>query len=279
MPMSFEHARLAADFIQRQTALRPRVALVLGSGLGSFADEFTEAAKIPFGEIPNFPKSTADGHAGKLVIGKANGIPVAAMQGRVHFYEGYDMGQVVFPIRVLWAMGVRAVILTNAAGGIAEGLEQGCLVVISDHINMQGTNPLIGPNDSRMGLRYPDMTTAYDPDYRKWAVAAGKKVGVPIHEGVYIAVTGPCYETPAEIRAFTAMGADVVGMSTVPEVIVARHLSMKVLAISCITNLAAGRNVEPLSHEEVMQTGIAVRSKFLALLKEVIPQMDKDVAG
>jgi purine-nucleoside phosphorylase len=276
--MDLEKARLASEFVLKQTPLRPRVALVLGSGLGSFADEFTEAARISFSDIPNFPRSTADGHAGKLVVGRADGIPVAAMQGRVHYYEGYDMKQVVFPIRVLWAMGVRAIILTNAAGGISEGLEQGCLVVLSDHINLQGTNPLIGPNDPRMGLRYPDMTAAYDPAYRRWAVAAGQKVGVPIHEGVYIAVSGPCYETPAEIRAFTALGADVVGMSTVPEVIVARHLSMKVLAISCITNLAAGRNAEPLSHEEVMQTGIAVRSKFLALLKEVIPQLDQDVA-
>lgn len=276
--MDLEKARLASEFVLKQTPLRPRVALVLGSGLGSFADEFTEAVRISFSDIPNFPRSTADGHAGKLVVGRADGIPVAAMQGRVHYYEGYDMQQVVFPIRVLWAMGVRAVILTNAAGGIAERLEQGCLVVLSDHINMQGTNPLIGPNDPRMGLRYPDMTAAYDPAYRQWAVAAGKKVGVPIHEGVYIAVSGPCYETPAEIRAFAALGADVVGMSTVPEVIVARHLSMKVLAISCITNLAAGRNAEPLSHEEVMKTGIAVRSKFLALLKEVIPRLDQDVA-
>ena len=271
--MSFERAIATADFIRSRTALRPRIGLVLGSGLGAFADELKDSVKIPFAECPNFQRSTALGHSGNIVIGEFAGIALFAMQGRVHFYEGYSMEQVVFPIRVMAALGIKSVILTNAAGGINEALEQGCLVVLRDHINCMGTNPLIGHNDERLGLRYPDMTVAYDLEYRKLAIREATRVGVPVHEGVYLAVTGPSYETPAEIHAFKVMGADVVGMSTVPEVIVARHASMRVLAISCVTNLAAGRNKEPLTHKEVMETGEKVRAKFLELLKSVIPQM------
>ena len=275
---AYNTAHAAAHHVCSLTPLRPKVAVVLGSGLGAFADspELTDAVRIPYGEIPNFPKSTAIGHAGKLVIGKVAGVPIAAMQGRVHFYEGYPMEQVIFPIRVLWKMGVRAVILTNAGGGISSKLEQGCLVVLSDHINMLGTNPMIGPNDEQFGLRFFDMSEPYDPEYRAMALHEGKRLGINIHEGVYIAVTGPSYETPAEIRAFRTMGADVVGMSTVPETIAARHMGVKVLAISCVTNLAAGLGA-PLNHEEVLETGERVRSQFIALLTSLIPKIAADV--
>ncbi len=276
--MNYETADRAVQFILAKTALRPRVAIVLGSGLGAFADELTDAVKIPFGDIPNFPKSTAEGHAGKLVIGKVDGIPVAAMQGRVHFYEGYNMDAVVFPMRVLGRMGIKAAILTNAGGGISSKLEQGCLVVLNDHINMMGTNPLIGPNDPRYGLRFFDMTYAYDREYRQWTLTEGKRLKVNIHEGVYLAVTGPSYETPAEIRAFRTMGADVVGMSTVPEVIAARHMNIKILAISCVTNLAAGTTDQVLDHKEVLEVGERIRGHFVALLKSVIPKLAADVA-
>lgn len=278
MPDAYTSADNAAQFVLSKTKLRPKVAVVLGSGLGAFGDSaaITDAVRIPFGDIPNFPKSTAEGHAGKLVIGNVGGVPIAAMQGRVHYYEGYSMEQVVFPMRVLARMGVRAVILTNAAGGISPKLEQGCLVVLSDHINMLGTNPLIGPNDQRFGLRFFDMSGAYDPAYRQLAMKEGKRVGVKIHEGVYLAVSGPSYETPAEIRAFQTMGADVVGMSTVPETIVAHHMGVKVLAISCVTNLAAGLGA-PLDHKEVLETGERVRAHFIALLESLIPQIANDV--
>ncbi|HUS18250.1 MAG TPA: purine-nucleoside phosphorylase [Terriglobales bacterium] len=275
--MTYETADQAAQFILSQTPLRPEIAIVLGSGLGAFADEIPDALKIPFGDIPNFPKSTAEGHAGKLVIGKVGEVAVAAMQGRVHFYEGYNMDSVVFPVRVLGRMGIKAAILTNAGGGISSKLEQGCLVVLNDHINLMGTNPVMGPNDARYGLRFFDMTYAYDREYRQWALAEGKRLKINIHEGVYLAVTGPSYETPAEIRAFRTLGADVVGMSTVPEVIVARHMDIKVLAISCVTNLAAGCSDAVLDHKEVLEVGERIRGQFIALLKSLIPQMHADV--
>ena len=276
--MNYETADAAAKFILAKTPLRPKVAIVLGSGLGAFADEIPDAVKIPFGDIPNFPKSTAEGHAGKLVIGKVGDVPVAVMQGRVHYYEGYDMDAVIFPMRVLGRMGVKAAILTNAGGGISSKLEQGCLVVLNDHINMLGTNPLIGPNDTRYGLRFFDMTYAYDREYRAWTLAEGKRLKINIHEGVYLAVTGPSYETPAEIRAFRTLGADVVGMSTVPEVIAARHMDIKILAISCVTNLAAGCSDAPLDHKEVLEVGERIRGQFVALLKSVIPKIAADIS-
>jgi purine-nucleoside phosphorylase len=276
--MPFKKSQAAADFIRSKTKLQPKIGLVLGSGLGAFAEDFTDAVRIPFGDIPHFPTSTAVGHAGKLVVGKVGDVPVAAMQGRVHFYEGYSMTDVIFPIRVLKALGIKAAIVTNAAGGINLDYKQGALMVMKDHINMQGTNPLVGHNDENFGPRFFDMTFAYEPKYRQWALAAGKGLTVKVHEGVYLAVTGPSYETPAEIRAFRTLGADVVGMSTVPEVIAARHMDIKVLAISCITNLAAGVSPVALNHEEVLETGRNVRADFVALLQNVIPQIAKDVA-
>ena len=229
----FLRASAAAKYILARTKLRPRIGVVLGSGLGDFADELKTATRIPYARIPNFPRSTAVGHAGQLVIGKLGGkggeIPVAAMQGRVHFYEGYALSEVIFPMRVFARMGIRAVILTNAAGGINHNFGQGALVVLSDHINLQGSNPLIGPNDERFGPRFPDMTYAYDRNFRKFALDEGGKLGMVIHEGVYAALTGPSYETPAEIRYLATIGADLVGMSTVPEVIAARHMGLDVL--------------------------------------------------
>jgi purine-nucleoside phosphorylase len=269
----FERAERAAKFILAKTKLRPRVALVLGSGLGAFADELAEAARIPYEKIPHFPCSTAEGHAGRLVIGRAGAVPVAAMQGRVHFYEGYSLKDVIFPMRVFARLGIRAAILTNAAGGINTGFKQGALVVLRDHINFQGTNPLIGQHDDRFGVMFPDMSRAYDRDFRAAALEEGRKLGLRLFEGVYAAVTGPSYETPAEIRFFRTAGADLVGMSTVPEVIVARHMGIRVLGISCATNMAAGVTDKLLSAEEVFETTARVNSQFTALLRAVIPRL------
>lgn len=273
----FARAERAAKFILSKTKLRPKIGLVLGSGLGAFAEEFASAARIEYRKIPHFPVSTAIGHAGKLVVGKVGDIAVAAMQGRVHFYEGYSMQEVVFPMRVLARMGVRAVILTNAAGGINTNFQQGCLVVIRDHINLQGTNPLIGPNDERFGPRFHDMTTAYEKKWGDAALAEGKRIGVPMYEGVYGALTGPSYETPAEIRYMRAIGCDLAGMSTVPEVIVARHMGLRVLGISCVTNMAAGVLDQPINHQEVLETGERVKTQFIALLRAMIPRIATDV--
>ncbi|HEY6267214.1 MAG TPA: purine-nucleoside phosphorylase [Candidatus Acidoferrum sp.] len=277
-PGEFERAGEAADFIFSQTPLRPKIALVLGSGLGAFADEFDHAAKIPYANIPHYPQSTAIGHAGKLVIGKVGAIPVAGMQGRVHLYEGYSAKEVVFPIRVFARMGVKAVILTNAAGGIKREFVQGRLVVISDHINLQGVNPLTGPNDERFGLRFHDMTAAYDKRFREMTVGEGNRLGIGLYEGVYAGLLGPSYETPAEIRFLRAIGADLVGMSTVPEVIAARHSGIRVLGISCVTNAAAGILDQPLNHLEVLETAERVKSQFIGLLKAVIPRMAEAIA-
>lgn len=275
MPDQFTLAETAAKLILSRTPLRPRIGLVLGSGLGGFADSLTEATRVSYAEIPAFPQSTAIGHAGRMVIGKAGEVPVAAMQGRVHLYEGYSAEQITFPIRVFARMGIRAVILTNAAGGINLGYSQGVLVLLRDHINLQGTNPLVGPNDDRFGVRFPDMTQAYARDYREIARAASAKLGITLHEGVYAALLGPSYETPAEIEYLRRIGADLVGMSTAAEVIAARHLGMKVLAISCVTNMAAGILDQPLSHAEVMETGERVKGTFESLLRAVIPQMNE----
>ena len=272
----FTLAESAAQLLLTKTPLRPRIALVLGSGLGGFADSLTDATRIPYAEIPAFPRSTAIGHAGQMVIGKAGGVPVAAMQGRVHLYEGYSAQQVTFPIRVFGRMGIRAVILTNAAGGINLSYSQGALVLIRDHINLQGTNPLVGPNDDRFGVRFPDMTEAYAKSYREFARAAFAKHGLTLHEGVYAGLLGPSYETPAEIEYLRRIGADLVGMSTVAEVIAARHLGIKVLAISCVTNMAAGILDQPLSHAEVMETGERVRTTFEGLLGAVLPRIAED---
>ena len=269
----FTRAEQAAKFILGHTALRPRIALVLGSGLGGFADELENAVRIPYGDIPFFPRSTAVGHAGTLVIGTVAGVAVAAMQGRVHLYEGYSPQQVTFPIRTFGRMGLQSVVLTNAAGGINPNYGRGALVVIRDHINLQGQNPLVGANDDRFGPRFPDMTDAYNAEFRKYALEEAERLGGGIHEGIYAAMLGPSYETPAEIRFLRTIGADLVGMSTVPEVIVARHLGLEVLAISCVTNMAAGMSGEKINHEEVMETGERVRGKFLALLRSVLPKI------
>ena len=272
----YARAERAAKFILSKTKLRPKIALVLGSGLGAFADELTDATRIPYQKIPNFPRSTATGHAGLLVIGKTEGIAVAAMQGRVHLYEGYSPREVGFAMRVFGRMGMRSAILTNAAGGINPEFKQGALVVIRDHINLQGANPLTGSNDERFGPRFPDMTQAYWRSYREIALAEAKRLGIETHEGVYAALPGPSYETPAEIRYLKTIGADLVGMSTVPEVIVARHMGIRVLGISCVTNMAAGILDRPLDHSEVLETGERVKGQFIALLRAVIPRIAAD---
>ncbi len=274
----FARAERAAKFIRARTRLRPRIALVLGSGLGAFADGMARATRIDYAKIPHFPRSTAVGHAGRLVIGEVGKIPVAVMQGRVHFYEGYSQQEVIFPMRVLARLGVRAVILTNAAGGISREYSQGCLVVLRDHINVQGTNPLIGPNDPRFGVRFPDMSRAYEPSYRKIALEEASRLGLGTFEGVYAAMTGPSYETPAEIRALRTLGADLVGMSTVPEAIAASHLGIRVLGISCVTNMAAGILDQPITTEEVIETGERVKHQFIALLLAVIPRIAAELA-
>ncbi len=269
----YSQAGAAADFIRGKIKLQPRIVLVLGSGLGGFADELDEKTVIPYSQIPHFPATSAIGHAGNLVVGKISDIPVAAMQGRVHYYEGYSLQRVTFPMRVFVRLGIKAALLTNAAGGISSQLKQGCLVVLKDHINLQGGNPLIGPNDERFGLRFSDMTEAYAMDFQSMALEEGRRHGIDIFDGVYAAVSGPSYETPAEIRFLRTIGADVVGMSTVPEVIVARHSGIKVLAISCVTNLAAGISGQPINHLEVLETGERVRGQFVALLKTLVPRM------
>jgi purine-nucleoside phosphorylase len=271
----FERAEYAAKFIQRKTKLRPKIALVLGSGLGGFADEFAHATKIPYSKIPNFPQSTAVGHAGQLVLGKVENVEVVGMQGRAHLYEGYSVKDAVFPVRVFARMGIQAIVLTNAAGGIKKDFTQGRLVVISDHINLQGVNPLSGPNNEKFGPRFPDMTTAYDKKFRALTLTEGRRLGIDLGEGVYAALAGPSYETPAEIRYLRSIGADLVGMSTVPEVIVARHSGMRVLGISCVTNAAAGVLDQPLDHKEVLETAERVKEQFIALLRAVI----RDIAS
>jgi len=273
----FARAESAAQFLLSQTPLRPAIGLVLGSGLGGFADEFSEATRIPYASIPSFPRSTAIGHAGQLVIGKVGDIAVAAMQGRVHLYEGYSSIEVTFPTRVFGRMGIRALILTNAAGGINLEYKQGALVVITDHINLQGHNPLVGPNDDHFGPRFPDMTQSYWKPYREIALRAARHLNKTVYQGVYAGLLGPSYETPAEIRYLRTIGADLVGMSTIPEVIVARHMGLRVLAISCVTNMAAGISDEVLNHEDVLATGERVKGDFVSLLRAVLPEIASDV--
>jgi purine-nucleoside phosphorylase len=274
----FEHASEAAQFVLSKTALRPAIALVLGSGLGGFADELADAVRIPFGDIPHYPKASAEGHAGKLVIGNVGDVAVAAMQGRVHFYEGHGIKDVVFPMRVFGRMGIRAAILTNAAGGVSTRLKPGTLVILQDHINLQGISALAGANDERFGTRFVDMSKAYDEPFQQIALGTAHELKLEAAHGVYAAVSGPSYETPAEIRFLRTIGADVVGMSTVQEVMVARHMGIRVLAISCVTNMAAGILDQPITHAEVLETGARVHGEFVALLKKVIPQMDAEVA-
>ncbi len=274
----FERATRAAKFILARTRLRPRLAIVLGSGLGGFADALSDSIAIPYARIPGFPRSTAIGHAGRLVLGRAGKLPVAAMQGRVHLYEGYSAREVAFPMRVLGRMGVRAAVLTSAAGGINTRYQQGALVVLRDHINLQGVNPLAGRNDERLGPRFPDMTHAYTPRYREFAMEEARRLGLTVHEGVYAALLGPSYETPAEIRYLRTIGADLVGMSTAAEVIAARHMGIEVLALSCVTNMAAGILDQPIDHAEVLETGERVKEQFTALLQALLPRLAADVS-
>ena len=272
----FTQAEYAAKFIASQSPVKPLVAIVLGSGLGDFANEVTDGVRISYREIPHFAQSTAVGHAGQLVLGHIGAAPVAIMQGRVHLYEGYPVQSVVFPMRTLARMGVKAAVLTNAAGGINLDYGQGRLVVIKDHINLQGQNPLVGPEDPRFGLRFIDMTQAYTQRYRQVALEAGTRLGLQMSEGIYAALLGPSYETPAEIRFLRTIGADLVGMSTVPEVIVARQMGINVLAISCVTNMAAGVTDHPIHHQEVLEIGRKVAGQFKALLREVVPMIAED---
>lgn len=266
----YDRAETAARTIRASSAAEAQIAIVLGSGLGGFADEFEDSVALPYREIPGFVSSTAQGHAGSLVLGKVEGVPVMAMQGRVHYYEGYSLEEVTFPIRTFKLLGVNTLILTNAAGGVDVQLSQGALMVISDHLNLMGVNPLRGPNDDRFGPRFPDMSEVYSRDLQELATEQARALDINARRGIYAALAGPSYETPAEIHMLRAFGADAVGMSTVPEAIVARHMGMKVLGISCITNMAAGISEAPINHEEVMETGQKVRESFTQLLRGVI---------
>jgi purine-nucleoside phosphorylase len=258
----------------RDGSRQPRIAVVLGSGLGAFADELANRLEVPYSEVPHWPVSTAVGHAGRLVFGNLGELEIVAMAGRVHLYEGYSPQQVTFGVRVLARLGVSSMVFTNAAGGINLKLGRGGLVLISDHINLQGSNPLVGPNDDSLGPRFPDMSEAYSSRYREIAKHAGQELGIELSEGVYAAMLGPSYETPAEIRYLRAIGADLVGMSTVPEVIVANHMGVRVLGISCVTNMAAGILPQRIHHEEVLETGAMVRDTLVRLLKTVLPLLE-----
>jgi purine-nucleoside phosphorylase len=265
----------AADAIGARTPLRPAIGLVLGSGLGAFGETLDRPTVIPYRDIPHCPVSTAVGHKGELIIGTTKGAPVAVMAGRVHYYEGYRLDQVVFPVRVLARLGVKILILTNAAGSVNTGFEPGELMLIEDHINFMGANPMIGPNPEALGPRFFDMTDAYDPALREIAEKACRGAGVTVRKGVYLAFTGPSYETPAEIRMARTLGADAVGMSTVPEVIAARHLGLRVLAISCLTNMAAGVTGKKLDHREVLEVGEKVKASLTDVLGRIIEEAAK----
>ncbi|WP_281868410.1 purine-nucleoside phosphorylase [Brevibacillus parabrevis] len=263
----------AVAFIEPKLSEKPTIGLVLGSGLGVLADEIENPVVIPYHEIPGFTVSTVVGHKGQLVIGKLQGKQVVAMQGRFHFYEGHGLDAVVLPIRVMKLLGVETIIVTNAAGGINEGYDPGDLMLISDHLNMTFRNPLIGPNDDELGARFPDMSEAYSKELRQLARQVASEQGINLREGVYVGLLGPSYETPAEIRMLRQLGGDAVGMSTVPEVIVARHMKVNVLGISCISNMAAGILEQPLSHDEVMETTEKVKAQFLALVNGIVAKL------
>lgn len=268
-----EKIEQAAAYIRSQSDIKPEVGLILGSGLGVLAEAIEDAVTIDYQDIPHFPVSTVEGHAGLLLIGRIQGKPVMLMKGRFHLYEGYAIDTVSFPVRVMKALGVHTLVVTNAAGGINISYSSGLLMVISDHINLTGNNPLIGPNDPKLGLRFPDMSEAYSKRLRQIAHETAREQGTMLGEGIYAGLLGPSYETPAEIRMLRTLGADAVGMSTVPEVIVARHSGIQVLGISCITNMAAGILDQPLSHEEVMETANRVRQTFLQLIIGIVPKL------
>ena len=284
--MTYESAVEAAEFIRSRYPHAIRTAVVLGSGLGAFADELSGGVRIPYEQIPHFARSTVVGHAGQLVLGEIGGVHVAVQQGRFHFYEGYDMQQVMFPMRAFGRMGVGNVILTNAAGSLEPEYAPGSLMLITDHMNCMGVNPLRGPNDSRLGARFPDMTQVYDRDMQQIAADEAQAIAHErfekgldekkkdlLHRGVYCALSGPTYETPSEVRMYRVLGANAVGMSTVPEAIAARHQGMKVLGISCITNYAAGMTDENINHDEVMETGAKVAEVFKQLLRRIIAKI------
>ncbi|HVF90384.1 MAG TPA: purine-nucleoside phosphorylase [Blastocatellia bacterium] len=276
----YERAAEAARYIRAMApGHAPRVAIVLGSGLGGVADAISDPIEIPYSEIPHFPASTVVGHAGRLIVGTCGGTEVAAMKGRFHFYEGYPMDEVTLPVRAFHEMGIRSLVLTNAAGGAAPGLSAGDLMLITDHINLMGNNPLLGPNDDRFGPRFPDMTTVYTPEYQDAAREVARDSGIRLVEGVYLALTGPTYETPAEVRMFRALGADALGMSTVPEAIVARHCGMKVVAFSCITNAAAGMLDQEINHDEVMEVGARAGAQLSELIIKLLPRLASAEAG
>lgn len=274
MQSLIEKITQSKDFIQKQTNLKPEIALILGSGLGGVADSLANKIVIPYQDIPNFPLSTVDGHGGNLVLGELEGKKIVAMQGRFHYYEGYSLAEVTFPVRVLAALGARTLIVTNAAGGVNRSFEPGDLMLIADHINLMGTNPLLGPHHPSLGERFPDMSEAYSLRLRALAKTVAQEEQIKIQEGVYCAFSGPSYETPAEIRFLERLGGDAVGMSTVPEVIVANHAKMEVLGISCITNMAAGVNEQKLNHQEVMEVGQKAVNKFSCLVEKVIGRLD-----
>ena len=264
-------------YLLERMPARPKLAVVLGSGLGGFSDELTDGVEISYSEVPGWPRSTAVGHAGKLVFGRLGSVDLAVLSGRAHLYEGYSPARVTYAMRILHLLGVKSVVLTNAAGGINLSFQQGALVLISDHINLQGLNPLVGANEEDFGPRFPDMSDVYSERFREIAKKTAAESGIPLAEGVYAAVLGPSYETPAEIRFLRTIGADLVGMSTVPEAIVANHMGMNVLAISCVTNMAAGILNQKINHEEVLETGRQVRKTFVRLLKAVIPKLDVEI--
>lgn len=281
--MSYEKAAAAAEFIRSKYPNEIRTAIVLGSGLGAFADELTNGVKISYEQIPGFARSTVEGHAGQLVLGEIGGVAVAVQQGRFHYYEGYDMEQVMMPVRTFGLLGIKNLILTNAAGSLNPDMTPGTLMLIADHLNCMGVNPLRGPNDTRFGLRFPEMSEVYDQEFRHIAREEANSIARErfdkgkdeietdfMNSGVYCALSGPTYETPAEIHMYRQLGADAVGMSTVPEAIAARHQGMRVLGISCITNLAAGMSTEPINHEEVMETGARVAEVFKELLRRIV---------
>jgi purine-nucleoside phosphorylase len=273
----YERAEHAMRIIRARTTVEPRIAVVLGSGLGGFADDFEESVVIPYDDIPGFVRSTAQGHAGRLVVGKIDSIPVLAMQGRLHYYEGYSLDEVTFPIRTFGLLGIKTVVLTNASGGINVALNEGTLMVISDHVNLMGVNPLRGPNDERFGPRFPDMSAVYSPELQELVIDEAKAIGIEVRRGIYGGLAGPSYETPAEIHLLRNLGADAVGMSTVPEAIVARHMGLEVLGIACITNMAAGIGDEPINHDHVITAGDRVRETFTELLRRVIGAINRRV--
>jgi purine-nucleoside phosphorylase len=269
----YDQVKEAADTIRAHAPEAPSIAIVLGSGLGDFANRLGDAVTLPYDRLPHWPASAVIGHEGKLVVGTVRGHRIAALAGRCHLYEGHDVRTVTFAVRALGLVGIKILVLTNAAGGVNTGFAQGALMVIDDHLNLTGVNPLVGPNDDRFGPRFPDMTEVYSARLRSIADAAGRQIDVLLPHGVYVGLLGPSYETPAEIRYLRTIGADAVGMSTVPEALVARHMGIEVLGISCISNMAAGVLPKPLNHAEVLETTRRVRGQFIALLEGIIGQL------